>query len=166
MIILIFAVYWCMTDMGLNPQIGRLSLRSVHLLPVSVWVFSGFLPLSKNMHVRLQLIGGKKHLSEDHVTGEEPEKIWHREVFLRTEQWTNNAQLELSGVVVMLYPECLIGFEQTLWGTCLDLKAASLGRTSAPSQFYLYSPISRITNLPHGALQSVQHLHHPLSLDF
>merc|ERR1712035_232177 len=44
------------------PRLGQgLSVRSLHVLPVSAWVlsgFSGFLPQSKDMHVRL--IGDSK----------------------------------------------------------------------------------------------------------
>lgn len=33
------------------------------------------------------------------------------------------------------------------------------------SAFYLYNPISQITHVPRGALQSVQQSKHPLALD-
>jgi len=39
--------------LGFAPQLGSLSVWSLHVLPVSAWVSSGSLPHSKDVQVRL-----------------------------------------------------------------------------------------------------------------
>jgi len=40
-------------DPGFDSRLGSLSVWSLHILPVSAWVSSGFLPQSKDVQVRL-----------------------------------------------------------------------------------------------------------------